>query len=383
MELVVSGDSQVHIQKGTTFNLSETPCKQCSLHSKIPDDKSSTEGRSDIDQRIVKSSELLINKLETLENQIQLKKKIDDDLKNLNQELQEQYKISSNLCELGVFANGRYGQVFLAIDPSTGDRIVKKKIYYSNFRMGHENRCYTEILSLAHILKQSNPNLLQVYKIEFEKKDCVLSMEYGHGTLLDLFLFLESERIIYYGLHDDLSNQIKSQIEILHQIKLCHRDIKPDNIILRDGLRAVLCDYGLSLVGLENKEQQLPIAGTFSYLPPEIETALKSGLGSVKHNPYESDRFALDKVLHLVKQKCEEWKYKFVEKEYFIKEFQTCMEDKIMKKLRPEKREILSQILQDISKRSHKENIEESNIISLNFTINNSDDCSLKIKEDV
>lgn len=68
--------------------------------------------------------------------------------------------------------------------------------------------------------------------------------------------------------------QVISSLEKLHQRRILHGDIKPQNILLNKnpgGIKATLCDFGLSLsMGDDGKAKHNDVAGTKGYIAPEI-----------------------------------------------------------------------------------------------------------------
>ena len=62
-------------------------------------------------------------------------------------------------------------------------------------------------------------------------------------------------------------------IQALHKIGICHRDIKPQNILLfGDNFEIKICDFGVSsfIYGENGKILQKGIVGTKGYMAPEI-----------------------------------------------------------------------------------------------------------------
>ncbi|GGP75024.1 hypothetical protein GCM10009410_03700 [Shewanella ulleungensis] len=61
--------------------------------------------------------------------------------------------------------------------------------------------------------------------------------------------------------------QIAIALEFIHAANIIHRDIKPDNIIIRSNGVPVIIDLGIAL--LKGKHTEDSIAGTPNYMPPE------------------------------------------------------------------------------------------------------------------
>ena len=64
-------------------------------------------------------------------------------------------------------------------------------------------------------------------------------------------------------------SQIVKGINYCHFKSICHRDIKMENIIIEEGNKVKIIDFGFSVVSRNDKLLNL-FCGTPSYLPPEI-----------------------------------------------------------------------------------------------------------------
>ena len=58
------------------------------------------------------------------------------------------------------------------------------------------------------------------------------------------------------------------QLKTLHEARIIHRDVKPQNIILREDGKPVLIDFGIARVSTE-KQQDTVLLGTQGFAPPE------------------------------------------------------------------------------------------------------------------
>ena len=73
---------------------------------------------------------------------------------------------------------------------------------------------------------------------------------------------------------------------------IAHRDIKPQNILIKNG-RYKICDFGESIVLNKSGMVIQNIRGTELYMSPILFFALQKQFLQVKHNAYKSDVFSL------------------------------------------------------------------------------------------
>lgn len=70
-----------------------------------------------------------------------------------------------------------------------------------------------------------------------------------------------------------IAQQLLDTVAYIHSCNICHRDIKPDNILYdRDNKTIKLVDFGISkcLETRSNKHDMLTITGTLYYRAPEM-----------------------------------------------------------------------------------------------------------------
>lgn len=222
------------------------------------------------------------------------------------------------LAELG---QGTFGHVFLAMEPSLGNRLVALKV-------APQGQWEAGILG-----KLAHPNIVPVYSIQTDHETglTAVCMPYlGRITLLDVIdrafansrlprhgrIFLDiqkeveaQEEISASGDYDSnlargtyvdavihLATQLAEALAFTHAQGICHRDLKPSNVLLSQNGRPLLLDFNLS------GDQEVPairIGGTLPYMAPEQLRYLLMDQHSDSSTTYtHSDIFSLGVILY-------------------------------------------------------------------------------------
>ncbi|XP_075590028.1 uncharacterized protein LOC124491459 isoform X2 [Dermatophagoides farinae] len=164
---------------------------------------------------------------------------------------------------------GTYGKVQLAINNETGQEVAIKTIKKSKVSNQQDLvRIRREIQIMSSI---NHPNIIHIFEV-FENKDkIVLVMQYASG----------GELYDYVSFHKALSDtearrvfrQIATAIYYCHKNKICHRDLKLENILLDEKGNAKIADFGLSNV-FDDKHFLQTFCGSPLYASPEIVRGL-------------------------------------------------------------------------------------------------------------
>lgn len=188
------------------------------------------------------------------------------------------YEICS---QLGV---GGMGEVYLAQDTKL-DRKVALKILPADVE-GHDRvRRFIQEAKAASAL--NHPNILTIYEIDEIGSAQFIATEFIEGETLR-----ERIRAAPVKLRDaiDVGIQVASALCATHRVGIVHRDVKPDNIMIRrDGIVKVL-DFGLAklardqLAAYSSSEAQTQalvntqsgmLLGTVPYMSPEQARGLE------------------------------------------------------------------------------------------------------------
>lgn len=117
--------------------------------------------------------------------------------------------------------------------------------------------------------KIDHPNIIRFfdYQKNEEQKKVLIALEFAENG--DLFNYLNKKGALNETLACKFFVQTALALNYIHQFKMIHRDVKPENILLDKNLNAKLCDFGWSAEYDENTKRQT-ICGTYEYMAPEI-----------------------------------------------------------------------------------------------------------------
>ena len=113
------------------------------------------------------------------------------------------------------------------------------------------------------------PQIFEVNRLRIREEDClVLIEEYVEGE--SLTCFLKTHRIDAQGAERIIRGLCMS-LQSLHDLKpqVIHRDVKPDNIIIRSDGRVCLIDFNIARQFAGTKKRDTVIMGTEGFAAPE------------------------------------------------------------------------------------------------------------------
>lgn len=116
----------------------------------------------------------------------------------------------------------------------------------------------------------SHPNVVTIHSVDEQQDQPFLVMEYIEGSSLRDRLRKESRLDPIPTLR--ISTQVAEGLAAAHRVGIVHRDVKPANIMLEDGLERVkITDFGLARAAVDNVEltSREMAVGTPAYMAPE------------------------------------------------------------------------------------------------------------------
>lgn len=188
-------------------------------------------------------------------------------------------------------ANGGFAIVYQAMDTIEGIRVALKVPHSSNIDDGVLREFRHEVRMTA---KLDHPNILPLKNASFIDERFVIAFPLGEQSLDErLRRRLSTQTALYYA------EQLIEAVAYAHRQRIIHCDIKPENVIIFDGNRLRLTDFGIAKVAL--RTVRASGTGTVGYMAPEQAMGKPS---------FRSDVFSLGLLLYrMFSGEWPEWPY--------------------------------------------------------------------------
>lgn len=166
---------------------------------------------------------------------------------------------------------GNFSEVHIGVHRETGDRVAVKIVdTLKTEQFSKKSRSVTlNIDSEMQVLRSlDHPNIIKFYGMYRSPSNVHLIIEYADGG--DLL-----NRILEKGCYDEkdgrtVFGQICAGVAYLHSRDICHRDLKPDNVLLTADGTAKISDFGLARHASQSENNFRTYCGTPHYFAPEM-----------------------------------------------------------------------------------------------------------------
>ncbi|XP_044019296.1 uncharacterized protein LOC122859676 [Aphidius gifuensis] len=201
-------------------------------------------------------------------------------LHNHKRKLKQRFDIIKKL------GQGTYGKVQLGINKETGQEVAIKTIKKCKIETEADLiRIRREIQIMSSV---QHPNIIHIYEVFENREKMVLVMEYAAGG--ELYDYLSERKVLSEEEARRIFRQITIAVFYCHKHKICHRDLKLENILLDLTGNAKIADFGLSNV-FDERRLLNTFCGSPLYASPEIVK------GTPYHGP-EVDCWSLGVLLY-------------------------------------------------------------------------------------
>jgi serine/threonine-protein kinase len=189
--------------------------------------------------------------------------------------LDGRYRVLSHL------ADGGMATVYVALDQRL-DRQVALKVMRADLAKDDVfvEKFRREARSAA---KLSHPNVVAVYDQGEDEGQVFLAMELVNGLTLRQVMHSEGPLTPRAAL--DIMDPVLQALGAAHSAGLIHRDVKPENVILRDDGTVKVADFGLAraIATTTSTDQTGLLLGTVAYLSPE---QVERGIADARSDVY-------------------------------------------------------------------------------------------------
>lgn len=165
---------------------------------------------------------------------------------NLLKAVREEYDM------LGLIKQSERGEVSLVRHRDSGTRFIFRHFYGSS-------EVYRKLLTIYC------SNLPQIMDVGTKDGKTALLEEYVQGDTLGDIL---EGGLLTTADAKQITRQLCSALWVLHSMGVVHRDVKPDNVIIR-GDEAVLIDFDASRIYKNANQEDTQVLGTTGFAAPE------------------------------------------------------------------------------------------------------------------
>jgi tRNA A-37 threonylcarbamoyl transferase component Bud32 len=167
----------------------------------------------------------------------------------------------------GLIGQGAMGEVYRGLDSQTRELVAIKALKQT--AASSDSATVERFMREGEALRRLNhPNIVKVLASAIEGDRHYIVMEYVGGGSLDKLLKRQQQLPLARAL--DIAMDLADALVRAHRVKIIHRDIKPQNVLLAEDGTPRLTDFGVAhMSDLSTITQSGALVGTMPYLSPE------------------------------------------------------------------------------------------------------------------
>ena len=176
--------------------------------------------------------------------------------------------VNGRFTVLDLIGRGGMGRIYKVHDNVLGEDMALKTLLPQFLR---DKMVVERFFNEARIARRlAHPNIVRVHDIGSAGKGMYISMEYVQGdSLRGMLEKMQPGQRIPLGEVLRIIDELCVALEYAHQYTI-HRDIKPENIMLENGRRVKLMDFGISKLMDNTRMTGVSVVmGTPYYMSPE------------------------------------------------------------------------------------------------------------------
>jgi len=169
---------------------------------------------------------------------------------------------------------GQFGHALLATHRQTGEKRAVKVISKSKFSRASDRKLhFAELRNEIDVMRRmDHPNIIKLYDVYETANELYIVMEAMMGG--ELFDRIKEQPDGNYSEADAASvlRQIAEGLKYMHEHKIAHCDLKPDNFLFKDNSKDAalkIIDFGMSK-WVKRRKYFKSLRGTPYYIAPEV-----------------------------------------------------------------------------------------------------------------
>ena len=169
-----------------------------------------------------------------------------------------------NYCLVRLLGKGNLSEVYL------GEHVQQKtqvaiKIFLTPLPVYDQKKFLVEVKCLQEL---EHPHIVRILEAGVDGDNHFLAMTYAsNGSMRQYYpvgIHLPPQRVLSYV------QEITSALQYLHEHKLIHHNIRPDNLLLDENRGILLSECGLTTIAKSSRSQDMQeITGAIAYMAPE------------------------------------------------------------------------------------------------------------------
>jgi type II secretory pathway predicted ATPase ExeA len=168
-----------------------------------------------------------------------------------------------------VIGRGRMGVVYLANDEALLRPTAIKILSWRMADAQGQDPLQWFLAEARLVARINHPRVVQIYGAAKHGDHCYIAMEYVEGSSAEAMIAQRAR--IGPEVATDILLQAAAALEAAHRSGVIHRDVKPANLLIRDGGVTKLGDFGMALGSAELRTGTAHLrVGTPFYTAPEI-----------------------------------------------------------------------------------------------------------------
>lgn len=175
-------------------------------------------------------------------------------------------KINDRYQIIRLIGEGGMANVYIALDTIL-DRYVAVKILRGDLANDDKfvRRFQREAISASSL---NHPNIVEMYDVGEDNGQYFIVMEYVEGKTLKSLIKKRGALTIPEVI--DIMLQLTSGLSCAHNSYIIHRDIKPQNVLIKEDGTVKITDFGIAMaINGQELTQTNSVMGSVHYLPPE------------------------------------------------------------------------------------------------------------------